>query len=454
MRAFAILLLAGAQLVEGQSTSHARKKAKPASAASQAPEDWPVSSVTVTGNHTFPSDAIIKVAGIHVGDKVSKESFEAARQRLVDAGVFQSVGYQYKATGGNKPGYAATFEVEEIKPLYKVEFAALPGGREKIEAYLKAHDALYVGLAPPTQEVLNRWSQFLDAYTAQENHPQKVIGRLISTGPDQYVARFQPDAPLPVVARVEFTDNDAIDETTLQNTIGSVAYGLPFTEENFRELLENQLRPLYEAQGLLKVHFEDIKTETVPLPTKGLAVHVKVIEGPVYKFGQIRVSGVDADQRDGLLHVAALKTGETANFDLVSQGVEKVKNAVRRQGYYNVKAESERTLDETAKKVQVVIKVDPGSLYKFRTLTIKGLDLNGEAAIRKLWGEKPGSPFNADYPEHFLKTVKEDQIFDYLGATKSETKVDDATHAADVTLIFGAAPPPDPEKKRGQKRTF
>jgi hypothetical protein len=38
--------------------------------------------------------------------------------------------------------------------------------------------------------------------------------------------------------------------------------------------------------------------------------------------------------------------------------------------------------------------------------------------------------------------VKEDGLFDNLGKTKAEFKIDEKDHTADVTLTFSGAPPP------------
>jgi hypothetical protein len=69
-------------------------------------------------------------------------------------------------------------------------------------------------------------------------------------------------------------------------------------------------------------------------------------------------------------------------------------------------------------------------------LDIKGLDLIGEPAIRKIWGLKPGKPFNAEYPDYFLNNVREQGLFDGLKQTRAETKLDDKALTADVTLYF------------------
>ena len=44
--------------------------------------------------------------------------------------------------------------------------------------------------------------------------------------------------------------------------------------------------------------------------------------------------------------------------------------------------------------------------------------------------------FNPDYPDVLLNRVREDGIFDHLGKTKAETKLDDMAHVAAVTLTF------------------
>jgi outer membrane protein assembly factor BamA len=440
----AALMLIAVSTICAQTSS--RRKSTPA-ATNDNPLALPVLNITVKGNQQFSAKAILAVAGVKIGDTATKDAFEAARQKLVDTGLFDSVGYQYKPVAGAKPGYAAEFQVSEVKPLYKVQFAGLPGTDTEINKYLESRDPLYTGSVPPTQQIIKRLADFLEAYTAAQNKPVKVIGKLEPVGPNDFVVQFRPDAPLPAVARVEFTGNEAINEPTLQNSIGAVAFGLPYTERNFRELLDNQLRPMYEALGYMRVRFEDISTESIPPPTKGLLVNVKIIEGAVYKLGSVKISAATKDERDELLHVAGLKPGGTVNFDAVNEAAAKVKKAVRRVGYFNVAVTVDRNIDDVNKKVDVLFKVDRGDKYVFGDLKIDGLDLNGEDAVRKMWGKKPGDAYNPDYPDHFLAEVKSAGIFDYLGPTHADVKMDETTHVVDVTLIFKAEAP-KPGKKR------
>ena len=45
--------------------------------------------------------------------------------------------------------------------------------------------------------------------------------------------------------------------------------------------------------------------------------------------------------------------------------------------------------------------------------------------------------FRSPYPNHFLDRIRQEGLFDNLGKTKADVKVDDAKHVVDVTLTFG-----------------
>jgi hypothetical protein len=71
-----------------------------------------------------------------------------------------------------------------------------------------------------------------------------------------------------------------------------------------------------------------------------------------------------------------------------------------------------------------------------------------EPAIRKMWGAKEGKPFDAGYPETFLKDVHDQGIFDNLGDTTSQMKINEDAKTVDVTLVFLGSKTPDSGRKR------
>src|SRR5882762_4563580 len=102
----------------------ARKRAAPsatAKAEKSAPTRWPIATLEVEGLHNYAKDQVLAVAGLKIGQTAGKEDFESARDRLVAAGVFETVGYRF-APAAAGAGYAASFQVVEAEPMYPVAF--------------------------------------------------------------------------------------------------------------------------------------------------------------------------------------------------------------------------------------------------------------------------------------------------------------------------------------------
>jgi len=213
-----------------------------------------------------------------------------------------------------------------------------------------------------------------------------------------------------------------------------VARGVSYTEATFRVLLDNNVRPLYEAKGRMRVVFQKITTEPDP-NVKGVVVSVQVAEGPVYKLAKVQVTGAGKLESE-MLKLADLKSGETVNFDQVKSAAQRMEHELRRSGYLEVTSEAERRYNDGAKTVDAVIHLTPGPQFTFAKLNIVGLDIETEPVIRKMWGLNAGKSFNTDYPQHFLNRVKEDGVFDNLKNSRFETKTDPDAHNVEVTLFF------------------
>lgn len=442
-------IAAGALAAAGQ-TAPPKSPQKPAAAPATAPKSatqqkFPVMAIVIQGNKNLPSEQIIKASGLKVGEAADKARFEEARKQLEATGMLDSVAYQFEPAG-NGQGYVATFTVDEVSPLYTVQFEGLNAARADIDKYLRSKEVLYNGQLPPTTFIIDRYTREIETYLASINHPAKLVANAMQSGPDAYNLVFRSGAPLPAIAEVTFEGNKAVLITDLEHAINDVAYGTPYSEYTFKLLLENQIKPLYEAKGYLGVKFLNVSTE--PSKTvKGVVVHLTVDEGPVYKLTKVSLAGVTREETDDLGKIAKFKIGEVANFEEINQSVDRMKKSLMHDGYIHVDSEVVRRLDDGAKTVGLLVKLNKGPQFHYGKLTIKGLDLDGTAQIEKLWTGKPGKPYNAEYAEFFLARVKEQGLFDDLGDTKALKTVDEQNHVVDITLDFKATPAKNEKRK-------
>ncbi len=397
-----------------------------------APQRFPVQTLTVEGAKLYTAEQILSVAGLKTGQPAGRDEFEAARDKLVATGRFEVVGYKF-GPAANSSGYAASFQVIEAQPLYPLTFSDLGAPSADLHAALKRRDAMHGSRIPATAEALKRYTQALEEITTK-----KVAAKLTPEGTEGFLVVFRPANAPPVVAEVRFRGNQVLHSDTLQNAFSGIAFGREYTEPAFRQLLDTAVRPLYDARGRIRVAFTRIDTEKSKT-VEGLVVSVEIDEGASYELGQVRIAGADGFDEKELLKAGAFKSGDVANFNEVNEGLERVKKRIRRQGFMRTEVAVTRIPDAKKKSVDLIVQVTEGPRFVFGALRLEGLDIHGEAAVKKLWSLKPEQPFNADYPDFFLNRIQEDNLFEGLGKTKAKVDIDEGERRVNVTLLFGAA---------------
>jgi outer membrane protein insertion porin family len=413
---------------------------------------WPIASLVVEGNQNFTSQQVLAVAGLKIGQMAGKEEFEAARERLLATDMFETVGYKF-APGPSGGGYAGSFQVTEVSPAYPVRFEELGAPDQEIENLLRTRDPLFSkARLPATKSVLDRYTKWIQDYLASKGLDDKIAGRVTSIAPEQFVIVFRPVRNPPAVAQVTFEGNQVVPQGVLQTASATMLVGSLYTEEAFRQLLANSVKPVYEARGRLRVAFPVIRTEPAK-DVNGIHVFVTIDEGQIYDLGRLTIRGNPPLSANGLLRTAELKTGDLANYDRVKEGLEKIRRALRRAGYLHCEVTDDRSIEDEKKTVDVAIRIEAGPQFLMGKLNIAGLDLDAEAEIQRIWTIKEGKPFDPEYPDYFLGRVRQDGVFDNLGQTHAETKINDQSHTADVTLTFkGAEPQAQPGRRGGRGR--
>jgi outer membrane protein assembly factor BamA len=420
---------------------------KPAPAAHPASggasQKFTIASLNIEGNRNFTREQILAIARLKPGQAASKADFEAARDRLVACGAFENVSYRYSASPKGD-GVAAVLELDEVEQVYPVDFQDLHVSSLELDAYLSSKDPLYSReKLPATHPVLQRYAKWVQEFLDSKGLKEKIAASVqpaAETGDYNIVIR--PARPLPTVAQVTFEGNQVLPQDKLREAIAG-AVGASYTEDSFRQTLNSVVRPLYENKGHVRVTFPELRTEKAT-DVEGLHVFVTVHEGVSYELGRVNIDGPTPIASDVLVKAGEFKPGGLADMSKVNEGVERVRRAIRREGYMEVRVSADRKMDDEKKTVNVTIHVLPGPQFTMGKLNITGLDLNAEPEIRRIWILKPGKPFNPEYPDLFLRRIKEQGLFDNLSQTKAEYQLNQKDHTADVTLIFSGGPPPGP----------
>jgi outer membrane protein insertion porin family len=451
MRSFVCLALvclcADAALGQRASPNAAQE---PNSTQEKPPPPGTLHSVSVKGNRLYSAAAIEKVTGLKIGQAVTAAIFEEARNRVLRTELFTNITYGFSFIG-TPPAYDLTIEVVENEQVYPMRFERLNVPNDALRQYLRENVELYADRIPGGDNVLKRYTAAVQEFVAKTSPSLKVKARVISENINDLAVLFAPDEPLPTIAQFLINGNSAVDSGTLLRAINDVAIGSPFTEARIQQILEGTVKRVYASKGYMAVTFPKIESEK-STTSLGYVVKVEIKEGPVFKVGAIRFHGSGMDEEE-IRSVIPVKPGQPFNGDQVEEFRRDLTHRMQRRGYLDVTIEDERQIDEDKHLVNLGFTVTPGSAYTFGSLDIKGLDLNTEPVIRKLWGEKPGQPFNPDYPEFFLKRIREQGLFDNLGDTKSDYTADASSHTVVVHLYFKGGKPKqnqDPNRRRDE----
>jgi len=417
----------------------ARKPAASVKIEPPAPKIFLIEIVRVEGSRLYPVESIAALTGLVLGQPGDQPAFEAARDRLVASGAFESVAFRFEPAPSGK-GFAVTFEVAEIAQVFPVRFDRLPAPETDLREALRRAEPLFGDRIPGTRTIMERCQKALEAYFAAKSQPLPIGARLTGDRPEELYVLFHPAGAPPVVAEVHFRGNKVLPATVLQKAVHGVAVGAEYRESSFRLILDASVRPLYEERGRIRVAFPKIEANDAK-DVKGVSITVEIDDGPAFNLNNVSVEGTQTLNK-ALVEAADLKTGDVANFREVEEGRQRIEARMRRAGYMKVSSRVERVIDDAARKVDLVLHVDPGPEFRFGKLSIQGLDLHGEAAVRKIWAMEPGKTFNPEYPDYFLGRIREDGLFDNLGPTRSAVKLNDPASTADVTLIFLTIAPP------------
>ncbi len=400
----------------------------------KAPPAGVLHSIRVTGNHRYSSEEIIKATGLQLGQRIDAPVLEEARAKLQATELFNGVAFNFRYSATVPPQYDVTYDVQENDQVFPMRFERLNVAPDAVREYLKDHVEFYSERIPGTAGVLQRYISAVQDFVRQTQPSVKVKAIVSNDDPQQLAVLFTPETPAPTIYQVQVSGNQAVDTGTILRAVNQVAIGVPLSDTRIKMILDGAIRPLYAAKGYAAVSFP--KVETVPATANlGVILKVQIQDGPMFKFGAIHFHGNGIDP-DDIRASIPFKPGQPFNGDQVDNFRIDLMHKMRRKGLLDATVTTETQTDESKRVVEVSYNLVPGEVYNFGKLDVKGLDATTEPVIEKLWGEKPGKPFNPDYPDFFLKKVEEQGIFDHLADTHSDYTAEASTHSVIVHLYF------------------
>jgi outer membrane protein insertion porin family len=374
------------------------------------PQSFKLSTIKVTGLKNAKTADVITSSGLSLGQTIKIADLETAVKKLADTGVFTRVGYEYshdrlkmdleiqvEEAADFLPGIFDNFVwfsnealVEAIRakmPLFQGTFArsgiALPQAIEALQDLLRLHQI----------------SGKVRSFPKIDMETRKTLGFLFSI----------TDYPIPVRS-IQFRNSTGIPEAELQQKCKSLInqqYSKTFTAE----FIQQNLAPLFQQKGYLKVKFRSPEIAILSDATPGTPVNVTVdvVEGRRYQWERALWAGESSIATEELDRILGMKAGDAADAAKISAGLKAVAAAFNKQGYIEARTQAIPEFNDAAGSVQYSARIIQGPQYKMGVVTIKGAPDSIVTKMQSKWKLKEGSLYD---PFYFNTFIRQDAIME------------------------------------------
>jgi outer membrane protein insertion porin family len=365
-----------------------------------------------------PIDEAFVVAhtAVHAGAEMDRARIAQDVKQLLATGRFSDVGVDIETVAdGVRLLYRLRSRLKLDQPLRIV------GARHFSESKVRDLLGLVVG-DPVDDQILGARAQKVLAEYRADSYPEASLTWNIQTNDFQgalaAVTATVNEGPRARLRRVTFSGNKAIPARDLRQALNPPAWWNVFRwfsrDRYERDSIEQAplgIRDQYLDWGYLDV---EVDGPTIEKDAHGgRAIHYAVREGPAYRFGTIRLTGVTRFAERDVSAVLTARTGGTASRATMERAAAAVRDFYGSRGYVETRVEPVLTPDPARGRVDVEFAVTEGTLVHIRNVLIRGNTRTRDRVIRREVLVMPGEVFNE------VKVRQSERIISNLGFFKS-----------------------------------
>jgi outer membrane protein assembly factor BamA len=347
---------------------------------------------------------IASLTGLATGSQVGRKELQDGADALVHTGLFAKVNFKFDTHNDN---LMVTFHVEE-NPRLPVSYDNFPWYSDsELDEALRKELPFYDGHLPEAGQVVERAAAALKAFvSARDPHVEITHQVALSPLTDGSEQQFSVEGPVPKIAKLEFSDPKLTEDLAVRAHIAEIV-GHPYSMMTINIFLAEQIRPIYQQQGLLQAKIGPAEVRLSGNPnqqklTDQIPVYVPCVPGTSYRWQGVQWKGNAAISSITLTNSMGLKAGDVANGQAIEGGWERVREEYGQRGFLEAKVTPVAAYDDVAHTTSYEVSIEEGQVYRYGSMAISGMSLAGERKIQEAWSMKPGDLFDKKVFEDFL----------------------------------------------------
>jgi len=221
-----------------------------------------------------------------------------------------------------------------------------------------------------------------------------------------------------LVKELEYVGNTVFSATDLRKHMKQPAWWNPCWwlkkksyDEGELETAKAEIIALYHGRGYVEAN---VDISEVGYDEKGnLKVVVKIIEGPLYKFGNVVLQGNKLFPEAEIRRAVSAKPGAPASTENLRASAQGIEDFYGSRGYIDSQVKPVLDTDTGRRIVNIVFSVTEGSQSKIRNIRIEGNNRTKDKVIRRELLVAPGELYDE------VKVRRSERIVNNLGYFKT-----------------------------------
>jgi len=384
-----------------------------------------IASIAPAGNERIDSGAILRKIKTKPGDFYDPAALRRDLKAVFSMGYFDDVAIDVEDTPAGK---AVTFQVKEKPLIHAVTFSGLDAlSKDDVKA---AANIMPNTIVNPAK--INGAVQRIKAlYRSKGYFKTKVAATLSYPTPESVDVQFSIQEGEKVsITAIKFDGNTAFDDDELEDVIetGTWSWWISWLTESGvlkMDVLQQdagRLAAFYQNHGFIEARVGEPRVEE---KQDGIEVIFPIEEGPRYRVGTVDISGDLIKDKRTLLAMLAIRKEKFLNREVLRKDTLKLTDLYAEHGYAFAEVRPKINKSATGKRVDILFKVDKGSLVYFNRVEIQGNTRTRDNVIRRDLDVKEGGVFDSKAIRSSTQKLQRLGFFEEVSVTPQPTMNED-----------------------------
>ncbi|MCA1628045.1 MAG: outer membrane protein assembly factor BamA, partial [Acidobacteria bacterium] len=425
-----------------------------------------VESVDIQGNRRNREEDLLYYIQTRAGDVYDEAQVARDLQALLNLGFFSKTDARVLTTEGARGGVDVIFEVRELPIIRDLQFEGLSSVSES--DVLKNFRERRIGVqkenvSDPVK--LNNARRVIKELLAARGYPNATVeyNREPVSETSEAVTFNIDEGDRVRVVDIEFAGNKVFSAGALRGAMKLVKEAGLISRFRGQDILDrekldidlNLIRNYMASKGYLQARVGEPRVESIgqrrtgfilPLPLlssedEALRVTIPVIEGKLYRLGDLKIEGNSIFPESAIRAVLGLQQGDVASGERVYKAFfEDLKKLYGNNGFIQYSADPEPTFKDNPQNpnegiVDYVINIDEGKQFTLRRLEFAGNTFTRDNVLRREVVLNEGDIYNQGFIDFSVLRLNQLGFFDPIDKEKDiDFRQNEETAEVDVTV--------------------